>query len=67
MVDNAGELQAEWLQGKHRIGVTAGASAPDVLVQGVIERLKSMGAGTVTPLDGIEETVNFPLPKALQD
>jgi len=66
MVDNAGELQVEWLQGKHRIGVTAGASAPDVLVQGVIERLKSMGAGSVTPLDGIEETVNFPLPKALQ-
>ena len=67
MVDNAEELRPEWLQGKHRIGVTAGASAPDVLVQGVIERLKSMGAGSVTPLDGIEETVNFPLPKALQD
>jgi 4-hydroxy-3-methylbut-2-enyl diphosphate reductase len=67
MVDNAGELQPEWLIGKHSIGVTAGASAPDVLVQGVIERLKSMGAGNVTPLDGIEETVNFPLPKALQD
>jgi 4-hydroxy-3-methylbut-2-enyl diphosphate reductase len=67
MVDNASELQAEWLQGKHRIGVTAGASAPDVLVQGVIERLKSLGAGSVTPLDGIEEKVNFPLPKALLD
>jgi 4-hydroxy-3-methylbut-2-enyl diphosphate reductase len=67
MVDNAEELQPEWLQGKHRIGVTAGASAPDVLVQGVIERLKMLGAGSVTPLDGIEETVNFPLPKALQD
>jgi 4-hydroxy-3-methylbut-2-en-1-yl diphosphate reductase len=67
MVDNAEELQPEWLQGKHRIGVTAGASAPDVLVQGVIERLKKLGAGSVTPLDGIEETVNFPLPKALQD
>ena len=67
MVDNAEELQPEWLQGKHRIGVTAGASAPDVLVQGVIERLKMLGAGSVTPLDGIEETVNFPLPKVLQD
>jgi 4-hydroxy-3-methylbut-2-enyl diphosphate reductase len=67
MVDNADELKADWLQEKFRIGVTAGASAPDVLVQGVIERLKSMGAGSVTPLDGIEETVNFPLPKALQD
>jgi 4-hydroxy-3-methylbut-2-en-1-yl diphosphate reductase len=67
MIDNAGELQEEWLQGKQRIGVTAGASAPEVLVQGVIERLKSMGAGIVTPLEGIAETVNFPLPKALQD
>ncbi len=67
MVDNAEELQPEWLHGKHQIGVTAGASAPDVLVQGVIERLKMLGAGSVTPLDGIEETVNFPLPKALQD
>jgi 4-hydroxy-3-methylbut-2-enyl diphosphate reductase len=67
MLDNADELNAEWLRGKHRIGVTAGASAPDVLVQGVIERLKSLGAGSVTPLDGIEETVNFPLPKALLD
>jgi len=67
MVDNAEEVQSEWLQGKHQIGVTAGASAPDVLVQGVIERLQSMGASSVTPLDGIEETVNFPLPKALQD
>jgi len=67
MVDNAEELQPEWLQDKQRIGVTAGASAPEVLVQGVIERLKALGAGSVTPLDGIEETVNFPLPKALQD
>jgi len=67
MLDNADELNAEWLRGKHRIGVTAGASAPDVLVQGVIERLKALGAGSVTPLDGIEETVNFPLPKALLD
>jgi len=67
MVDNAEELQPEWLQDKRRIGVTAGASAPDVLVQGVIERLRKLGAGSVTPLDGIEETVNFPLPKALLD
>jgi 4-hydroxy-3-methylbut-2-en-1-yl diphosphate reductase len=67
MVDNADELRTEWLQGKHRIGVTAGASAPDVLVQGVIERLRALGADTVTTLDGIEENVNFPLPKALQD
>ncbi len=67
MVDNAEELQPEWLVGKHQIGVTAGASAPDVLVQGVIARLQALGASSVKPLDGIEETVNFPLPKALQD
>jgi 4-hydroxy-3-methylbut-2-enyl diphosphate reductase len=67
MVDDAAEIQADWLRNKHQIGVTAGASAPDVLVQGVIERLKALGAGSVRPLDGIEETVNFPLPKALLD
>lgn len=67
MVDNADELEADWLLGKTRIGVTAGASAPEVLVQGVIERLKALGAGAVTPLDGIEEKVNFPLPRALLD
>jgi 4-hydroxy-3-methylbut-2-enyl diphosphate reductase len=67
MVDDAAEIQADWLLDKHQIGVTAGASAPDVLVQGVIERLKALGASSVSPLDGIEETVNFPLPKALLD
>jgi 4-hydroxy-3-methylbut-2-en-1-yl diphosphate reductase len=67
MVDDATEIQPAWLLGKHQIGVTAGASAPDVLVQGVIERLKALGAGPVSPLDGIEETVNFPLPRALLD
>jgi 4-hydroxy-3-methylbut-2-enyl diphosphate reductase len=67
MIDNAGELQADWLQGKQRIGVTAGASAPDVLVQGVIDRLKALGANSITTLDGTAENVNFPLPKALVD
>ena len=67
MVDNAGQLQAEWFAGKARVGVTAGASAPEVLVEGVIARLKELGASTVTPLAGIEENVNFPLPKALVD
>ncbi len=67
MVDNADELQPDWLAGKLRVGVTAGASAPDVLVQGVIARLQALGAASVTTLAGIEETVNFPLPKALQD
>ena len=67
MVDNAGQLRTEWFAGKSRIGVTAGASAPEVLVEGVIARLKELGASSVRPLEGIEENVNFPLPKALVD
>jgi 4-hydroxy-3-methylbut-2-enyl diphosphate reductase len=66
MVDNAGELQAEWLQGKARIGLTAGASAPEVLVQEVIDRIKALGAVAVRRMDGIVETVKFPLPKGLK-
>ncbi len=65
MVDNAGELKAEWLAGKKRIGVTAGASAPEVLVKEVVEKLQSFGAGEVRELDGIVENVVFPLPKNL--
>ena len=65
MVDNAGELKPEWLTGKSRVGVTAGASAPEVLVQAVIERLKLLGADSVSNLEGIEERVTFPLPKSL--
>jgi 4-hydroxy-3-methylbut-2-en-1-yl diphosphate reductase len=66
MVDNAGELQASWLQGKSRVGLTAGASAPEVLVQQVIERVKALGAVSVRKMDGIEESVKFPLPKGLK-
>ncbi|MGQ0708113.1 MAG: 4-hydroxy-3-methylbut-2-enyl diphosphate reductase [Rhodoferax sp.] len=66
MVDNADELQPQWLQGAARVGVTAGASAPDVLVQAVIARLKALGAVSVRSLQGIEETVKFPLPKGLR-
>ncbi len=65
MVDNAGELKTEWLVGKTRIGVTAGASAPEILVQDVIERLKALGADRVSNIEGIAERVTFPLPKAL--
>ena len=65
MVDNAAELKADWITGKRRVGVTAGASAPEVLVQQVIDRLKQRGAERVTQLEGIEERVVFPLPKAL--
>ena len=65
MVDNAGELQPEWIAGKSCIGVTAGASAPEVLVQAVIERLRELGADEVSTLEGIVEHVTFPLPKGL--
>ena len=65
MVDNADELQPEWLTGRQVVGVTAGASAPEVLVAKVIERLSSLGAGPVEELQGIVENTVFPLPKAL--
>ena len=65
MVDNAGELKPEWIAGKEVIGVTAGASAPEVLVQQVVERLRTLGAERVTALQGIEENVTFSLPRAL--
>lgn len=66
MVDNAGEFRDEWVAGKSCVGVTAGASAPEVLVQAVVERLRSLGAGPVRPLEGAVERVTFPLPKGLQ-
>ena len=65
MVDNAAQLRPEWVAGKQRVGVTAGASAPEVLVQEVIAKLKALGATRVTQLEGIEENVVFPLPKGL--
>jgi len=66
MVDSAAELQAEWLVGAQKVGLTAGASAPDVLVQEVIARLRALGAVSVRTLDGIQETIKFPLPKGLK-
>lgn len=65
MVDNASQLQPEWLVGKRRVGVTAGASAPEVLVKEVVAKLKALGAEEVRELDGIVENVVFPLPKNL--
>ena len=65
LVDNASELQAEWLRGKLHVGISAGASAPEVLVQDVIARLLELGAQGVQELDGINENVVFALPKAL--
>jgi 4-hydroxy-3-methylbut-2-enyl diphosphate reductase len=66
MVDSADELQAEWFDGKSRVGLTAGASAPEVLVQDVITRLRALGAVSVRKMDGIQETIKFPLPKGLK-
>jgi 4-hydroxy-3-methylbut-2-enyl diphosphate reductase len=66
LIDDASELKAEWLQGKSRVGLTAGASAPDILVQGVITRLRELGAISVRSLEGEPETMKFPLPKGLK-
>ena len=66
LVDNASELKPEWLQGKQHIGISAGASAPEVLVQDVIARLKELGVNAVREMDGITENVVFSLPKNLQ-
>jgi 4-hydroxy-3-methylbut-2-en-1-yl diphosphate reductase len=65
MVDTADDLRAEWLAGRRRVGVTAGASAPEVLVQEVVARLRSFGAASVRQLDGITERVVFTLPREL--
>ncbi len=67
MVDSPDDLEAVWFEGKHSVGLTAGASAPDILVQQVIARLRALGAVTVRSIPGVEETVNFPLPKGLGD
>jgi 4-hydroxy-3-methylbut-2-en-1-yl diphosphate reductase len=66
MIDSASQLRAEWLAGRKRVGVTAGASAPEVLVQEVIARLKELVDVEVIPLRGVEERITFPLPKGLQ-
>ncbi|MCS6809835.1 MAG: 4-hydroxy-3-methylbut-2-enyl diphosphate reductase, partial [Tepidimonas sp.] len=66
MVDDASELRDEWLAGAARVGVTAGASAPETLVQGVVQRLKALGASAVRRLEGPVETMRFPLPKGLK-
>ncbi|MFN7756669.1 MAG: 4-hydroxy-3-methylbut-2-enyl diphosphate reductase, partial [Betaproteobacteria bacterium] len=65
LVDSAADLDPAWLQGKARVGVTAGASAPEVLVRQLVERLQALGAGSVRALDGVLEEVVFPLPKGL--
>jgi len=66
LVDDAGGLRPEWFAGKTCAGISAGASAPELLVQGVVARMLEMGAGSVTELQGNSENIVFPLPKALQ-
>ena len=65
MVDSASDLRPEWIAGKPRVGITAGASAPEVLVNALIERLQELGARSVRPLEGIAEHVVFTLPREL--
>jgi 4-hydroxy-3-methylbut-2-enyl diphosphate reductase len=65
LIDNAGQIDPAWLIGRKRVGVTAGASAPEVLVDQVVARLRELGAGSVRTLDGTPENVNFPLPREL--
>lgn len=66
LVDNASGIDPAWLQGKRRIGLTAGASAPELLVEEVISTLKTLGAASVRTLEGVTENVVFPVPKELQ-
>jgi 4-hydroxy-3-methylbut-2-en-1-yl diphosphate reductase len=65
MVDSPAQIDPKWVEGKKRIGVTAGASAPEVLAQAVIARLRELGVRSVRSLEGIEETIAFPLPRGL--
>ena len=67
MVDAPEDLQPQWFDGKRSVGLTAGASAPDILVQRVIERLRALGAVSVRRLPGVEESIRFPLPMGLGD
>lgn len=65
MVDSPDQLKQEWFDGKRRIGVTAGASAPEVLAQSIVTRLRELGVNQVKVLEGVEENIAFPLPKGL--
>jgi 4-hydroxy-3-methylbut-2-enyl diphosphate reductase len=65
LVDTAAQLDPAWFEGRRRIGVTAGASAPEVLVEELLSALKAMGAGSVRALEGVTEDVVFPMPKGL--
>ncbi len=66
LIDGADEIEMSWLTGKCKVGVTAGASAPEILVQEVVDRIQSLAGAEVHELPGVEEGVSFPLPKELQ-
>lgn len=66
LIDGAEDIREEWLEGKSRVGVTAGASAPESLVQGVVQRLNELGRGRVVELQGVRENMVFALPKDLR-
>jgi 4-hydroxy-3-methylbut-2-enyl diphosphate reductase len=67
MVEGAADLQCRLVRGPPRVGLTAGASAPDILVQQVITRLRELGATSIRKMDGVQEDVHFPLPRGLGD
>ncbi len=67
MIDNAEGLRPEWFEGRRRVGLTAGASAPGILVRQVIDRLRELGAVSVRKMEGVTENVHFPLPRGLGD
>ena len=67
MVDSAADIQRGWFDGRRRVGLTAGASAPDVLVQAVIDKLREFGAVSIRKMEGVTENVRFPLPRGLGD
>ncbi|MCO1334827.1 4-hydroxy-3-methylbut-2-enyl diphosphate reductase [Microbulbifer sp. OS29] len=66
LIDGSADIDSGWLQGKLAIGITAGASAPEVLVQGVVKRLQELGATLPQEMDGREENIRFSLPKELR-
>ena len=67
MVDNAALLQREWFNGKNKVGVTAGASAPEILVQQVIQQIRDWGVDKVEQGDAVDENMVFALPKELRE
>ena len=66
LIDDASALQMQWFEGVRTVGITAGASAPEVLVQGVVARIREMGVISLRNMDGVQEPMVFPLPKGLR-